>query len=906
MKSLKLSVHSATLLLLACAGGQPAPTSPSQSAPLEATGPRLPDNAVPTAESVLLEIDPASDRFRGVVRIAVDLRQPTREVVLHASGLRVGRAWADNADGQIVGANSQPLPNIDPRAEPDRLALKFDKNLEKRAWLGLEFEGPLRSDLHGLYRVQSAGTALVFSQFEPMDARTAFPCFDEPSAKIPFSLTIRVPKGQLAVSNTPELRRHDVGSWTEFVFAPSPPLPSYLVALAAGPLEVVDWTGEKGKEPSVPMRLVAAPGQAERGRWALARSAEFLHELEQYFGTRVPYPKLDLVAVPEFAAGAMENPGLVTFRDEILLATNRSPLENQRRMFEVSAHELAHLWFGDWVTLAWWDDLWLNESFATWMEYKIVDSLRPELEAGAGFLGWLGAAMSDDSLPSARPIRQSVSTQTDALRAFNGLTYAKGAAILGMLEHWVGPEQFRARLRDYLGQHAFRNATSAELAQALGDGERPVAQVMQSFIEQTGVPDVRFSRECVPGGLRIKLEQSRHTALGTSGQKALWKIPICIKLPGRSADPSLCTLLEQPEQTWEIASKDCPSWFLPNLDQSGYYHAITTAAELDARARAPLSELSPREQAGMLMDAHAMLEVGALEVDHYFDWAATYFGRTRPPAAWSQFLDQVEFIAHEVTPPAQRAAVERWLGQRISPELHALGDEAGGSESARARLLRTQLKLASGLLARDANVMGHAQALTRKWLAGSTSVSAEEAAAAVPIAASGNDAELMRALQALAGETEDAERRTLALEALGHVNESERVGDLLHSLERGPTPHELRHLLRTLLERPEPRQQAYQWLVEHFDLMEAKVPASRRRTLLLAAINRCGLEDRGAIEAFLGPRIASMEGMDGILEESRDAATRCTAFKEHHQAALVRYFAPKAGANRQPNAGTGG
>ncbi len=896
----------AAFAALGCAGSSnraaPGPAPLSERAPPEPPGApaepafRLSTKVVPLGYRLELTLDPSAPHYDGAVHIDVEVREPTDTLSLNGRGLQVVTAHAQVGNESLV-ARVTSRKGADPRAPDDELVLHLAQRVAGRVTLRLTFRAEYQGDLGGLYRVNSGGRDYVFSQFEPMDARRAFPCFDEPSFKVPLSLTIRAPRGQLAVANMPEIGRRELAEWTEFSFQTSPPLPTYLIALAVGPLEVRKWAGPAEAKPSVPVRLITTAGKTARGKLALDFAVRELALLEAYFGSRYPYPKLDVVAVPEFESGAMENAGLVTFREELLLVTESSSVENVRRLAEVMAHELAHMWFGDWVTLSWWDDLWLNEAFATWMESGIVQALEPEWQVEAAFLGRLSFAMSSDATLGARAIRGSVRTQSDALRAFSGITYAKGAAVLGMVEQWMGPDEFRAGLRRYLERHAHGNASSTDLFAALGQSQLPVRAVIDSFTTQTGIPEVTFQSRCdaATATLHLQLSQRSYQPLGSTSTAAAktWQIPVCVRIPG--TPKVTCTLLTRASGEMQVPVKACPATFIPNAGKHGYYHASIGSAALGALGALPPGSLDPREQVGLMLDARAALGAGALDMAAYLDLSAGFFaGAPRPLAAWEQFLDTAQFLAEEVLPKPRREQFERWLRQLINAELSRIGPARKRTEPVTVALLRSKLLSAGGLLAQDPVLLARAAQGARAWLADPTRLDGDEAAFALPVAGSTNDAKLTLDLLALVQATPVAEQRVLALRALGATSAPERVEQLLSLVREGQVKsQDLRYLLPPLAIRRDSRGQLRNWLERHFAGQVSKLPPFIFRRVVAAALEHCDPLESAAIRAAWETPMAGVEGADGLLAESYDRAAQCSAFKQKHAAGLEQHLSKK-------------
>ena len=507
--NLKRATASAALFLLAAA------TCPEAA---ETVPPyRLANDVVPQSESISLRLDPAKDSYSGSVRIELRVKQPTTSFRFHASRMKLGKL--ELRAGSTPVATRLTQEGVVATVTTDKplavgnytLAMSFDNEFGRRAV--------------GLYKMTQHGQSYAFSQFESADARQAFPCWDEPLFKIPFQLTLEIPTALEAVTGTPLRSQKAAGAWKTLVFEPTKPLPSYLLAIAVGPLEFVPIPGL-----GMPGRVVTPRGQTKLSGLATELTAPILHALEAYFGSRYPYDKLDLIAVPEYWPGAMENPGAITYSDGLLLVDPQSAGPRERRaLANVTAHELAHMWFGDLVTMAWWDDLWLNESFADWMGDKITAQLYPQYHLELSEMQTIQGIMNADARPTTESIRQEVKIAEQALNHV-GLDYAKGKAVLRMFEQFVGPDKFRAGINDYLKAHAFGNATAADLWAALSKATgQDIAPAMATFLDQPGLPLIEA--QILPGG-KVKLTQRRFANAGVNApgvrarnEKLTWLVP---------------------------------------------------------------------------------------------------------------------------------------------------------------------------------------------------------------------------------------------------------------------------------------------------------------------------------------------------------------------------------------------
>ena len=393
--------------------------------------------------------------------------------------------------------------------------------------LRIAYDGAIsRRDMEGLFAQQEGDEWYAFTQFEPLGARRAFPCFDEPSVKIPWQITLQIPTRDSGFSNTPEIsNRPGANGMKTIAFAETKPMPSYLVAVAVGPFEAVE-AGKAGRK-STTIRILVPRGRSSEARWAVETTPRILIALKDYFDLPYPYEKLDQVSVPVFF-GAMENPGLVTYGQTLMLQKPGEETINGRRTYvSIAAHELAHQWFGNLVTMAWWDDLWLNESFASWMGQRITNSLGPDWGIDVEKVWSRSEALITDSLATTRQVRQPIESLHDIANAFDGITYAKGQAVLEMFEAWLGEDVFRRGVRQYINQHQWGNATFTDFADALSKAaDRDIVQPLSSFLNQPGAPLVSVEQKCEGERPRLVLAQKRYLPLGSAGaESSVWHVP---------------------------------------------------------------------------------------------------------------------------------------------------------------------------------------------------------------------------------------------------------------------------------------------------------------------------------------------------------------------------------------------
>jgi aminopeptidase N len=907
-------------LSIACRRHPPLPAAEGGAvAPPPRGDGRLPRSVHPTRYALDLVVDPAQPRFSGRARIAVVVDEPARAIVLNARGLTVKAAALTAAGGRLPAKTELRLA-AGSKQEPEELVLAFDRALPAGpAEIEIDYDGPFAGGLRGLYRVQDGGRWYAFTQFEPTDARRAFPCFDEPGWKTPFAVTIAAPTDGLAVANMREVGRRPEGALTRFEFEPSPPLPTYLVALAVGPFDLRDALAG-----AMPLRLVAPSGKAVLGASALAAARGQIAELERYFGRAFPYGKLDLVAVPSFGSGAMENAGLITFREERILLDERASLAARVAMGSIMAHELAHQWFGDLVTMTWWDDLWLNEAFATFMADQTVDAWRPATRARLQALAGKSQVMGDDSLATARRIRQPVRSTSEAQEAFDSVTYAKGRAVLAMTEAWLGPDVFRDGLRGYLKRHEWGNATADDLyaALALASGGRDVAGVMRSFTDQTGVPMVEARASCAPGKTSasgtlggfpnppakgrgeqsspaprawIFLRQQEYRTLerpAGDGPGTVWRVPVCVataRKPGADLAKS-CTVLAEREGRLEIdgGGAACPGFVYANAGESGYYRVRIGAAELAALG-AGVTALPEPERFGVVSNAWAAVRAGQLPVPAFLDLCL----RLKNDASrlvWAEMLDALRTINRAFVSEELRPGFARTVRALCGPAARRLGWRSAETQPDDERFMREAILIALGDLGEDPATLAEAARRARAWLQAPDS--GDLARIALPLAAKRGDAALFDGVRAVLARPPTPETRVVALSALAAFEDPALVGRTLDLVLDGTVrAQDLRYVFPWMGLRPASRDAVHIWIAKHFDELAARYPSHIMGRVVRTIPALCDAARVRAAGEFLRPRVAKLEGVERDLRQSLEEGQRCAALAAWGRVDVTRRLA---------------
>ncbi|HSY24775.1 MAG TPA: M1 family metallopeptidase [Polyangiaceae bacterium] len=885
-------------------GAEPgAPKEELPSPPSPRDDGRLPNTAVPQGYSLKLTVDPHKPRFSGVTTIAIDVPAPTQYVVLHGRGLHVTRAVAQPANATTTATGgpetSAGAAKFTATAttrmahggvEPDELVLAFDQALPAgHADLEITYDAAFAPDLAGLYRVTEDGRDYAFTQFESTDARRAFPCFDEPGFKTRYDVTLITPRGMTALANTAEAKAQDVaGGLVAHTFQTTVPLPSYLLAFAVGEFDIVS-----GQTSPVPIRVVTTKGRGELGKAALEVTSALLARLTDYFGIDYPYPKLDLVAVPDFDAGAMENPGLITFRDTFLLLDPRRTTTAARRgQAEVIAHELAHQWFGDLVTIKWWNDIWLNEGFATWAEGKAVDLWRPAFGATMEQVAGLEHVMDADALASARAVRQPVRSTGEAMEAFDEITYEKGAAVLRMLEGWLGADMFQRGIHRYLRENAWKTASADDLFKALEYvSTQKIGELARGFLEQSGVPEVSLGWTCKADGAKLELRESEWKPLGEppSAVPREWTLPVC--LTGEGSKTKSCFTLGQ-EPIVRALGPTCPQWVYPNAELAGYYRFVLDRPKLLALARAAHS-LDATDRLGLLTNAWAAVREGTLAPGVLLDMLPTFDSET-DRYVQGQVIDILRSMDHALVADEARPAFRRFVVARLSAQKRALGWE---SESPRAeddehKLERSRVLSALGDLAGDETTLDEADTFATRWLSDPTSVSNDVAAIAVPLASIRQGAARLVELRAAARSAKLPQDRVLAIRSMGMFDDPVVLRAAFDLTLTGEIKlSELNYVLGPAAGRRAGRATLYAWEKDNWAELRKRFPGSLTRGLVSAASSACGAAERDDAKAFFTNAMKDVEGAQRPLDEAIERADLCTALRDHGAADVTAWLA---------------
>ena len=864
---------------------------------------RLPAGTAPTRYAAELWIDPSKEKFEGKIEIGISLKGETGTVWLNGKELDIKAVSAQPAGG------GEAIPAAPTSDGKDYVGLTFQKNLSPGDWkVVVTYTGRIEAkDTEGLFRQKDGGEWYAFSQFEAIYARRVFPCFDEPSFKTPWQLTIHAPKGALAVSNTlVASEAAEADGWRKFVFAPTKPLPTYLVAFGVGPFDVVN-AGTAGRN-KVPVRMIVPKGRGADARWAAASTGPILEQLETYFDIPYPYEKLDHLVIPQTVGfGAMENAGLVTYSSGLLLAKPADETIRFRRAYaSVCAHETAHQWFGDYVTTAWWNDIWLNEAFATWMGSKIVDRWKPEWAWAVQRASARTGAMDQDSLVTARRIRQPIEGNDDIVSAFDGITYQKGAAVIEMFEGWVSPEGFRQGIQRYLKTHAWGNATADDFVSSIAEATKTPAVVpaFRSFLDQPGVPLVTAELVCTGGAPRLLLSQKRFLPTGSTGStKETWQVPVC----ARAGDPGtarVCTLLTQPSGELALPGA-CPARVLANAG-SGYYRVLYAGSLLGKVLADGGKHLTASERVATLSDVSALARSGDVPMATALSLVPAFANdRDRP------VVESVQRIAAAprdlLVTDAMRPRYRRFVSEVFGARARALGWKAKSGEDEDTQLLRETLVPFVANEGDEPALVADAMRLANAWLKDRGAVDAQMAPAVLDVAARHGDMQLFQSFLAEARKATDRRERTRLLSSLGLFRDPSVVPAALRvTLADEFDARESIVILREVASNRETRPEAWAFLKTNFDQLVSRLPRESPARFPGLASGFSDAEHRADVQAFFKDKAPKYMGGPRYLAQALEQIQLRAAFKSAQQESVsdfLSHYEPRPTIDARPQTG---
>ena len=842
---------------------------------------RLPAAVVPSRYDIRLEPDLEAATFAGEETVAITVTVPVTEIVLNAAELSIQSVSVATADGMTVEGSA----TLDEAAERARLLFPSPIPAGEHR-LTLRFTGILNDRLHGFYRstykdAAGASHVIAATQFEATDARRGFPCWDEPALKAVFGVTLVVPERLAAISNTRVVSETPTGAGKKtVVFADSIRMSTYLVAFVVGELEA---TPPVMVGPT-PLRVWCVPGKLHLTRFALEIGAFSLDYFERYYGMPYPGDKLDMLAIPDFAAGAMENLGAITYRETALLVDETAASHTEReRVADVVAHEVAHMWFGDLVTMLWWNGIWLNEAFATFMELLAVDAWKPEWNRWTTFGVSRAAAMGVDGLVNTRPIEFEVRAPRDCEAMFDLLTYEKGGSVLRMLEQYLSGDVFRGGVRLYLERHRFGNAETTDLWEALGDASRlPIPEVMNGWIFRPGYPLVIVE----PEGVGVKLSQRRFTYLPGEGADAeRWQIPVRVRASVKRGFVDKPILLGNEDLAVTLPAP--PDWVVANAGGHGFYR-VQYAPPLLKKLTGALKKLAPIERFNLVSDAFALAQAAMMSAADYLDLTARFTEET-DRNVWTALIGSLGYV-NRLIADESRPHLEALARQRVDGAAERLGWEAQPDEDELERQLRGDLLRALGTLGNDPAVQERARALYARYREDESAVDANVLPALIAIvAAAGGQTEYEEFLQRFkSARTPQEEQRYLY--ALAGFRPPELVRRTLEKTTNGEVrSQDAPFLMRALLVGVHSRGLAWEYVKANWQTMARQYPGSAYRRMYEGVTALVSPEWEQDVKAFFETNRIVLGGktLEQYLEQLRIAVR----LQEREAAVLAAYLA---------------
>ncbi|MEM1147326.1 MAG: M1 family aminopeptidase [Pseudomonadota bacterium] len=904
-RSFRIAVATSAILLTACTPGadedvtfDPVPPILQEAAP---TG-QLPEGVTPTAYRLDLFVDPAQDEFSGTVEIDITAQEPHARIWLHSLDQRIVSAKAMLEDG-----TERPATFTRSKAEGGVSRLDFEMPVPAgNSTLILEYTAPYNFGLSGLYKAEQNGRPYLATQMEPIDARRMVPSFDEPRFKTPWTLTVTTMPGNQVITNGALKAQSSLEDGTiRYDFATTRAIQSYLVALAVGPYDLRDGgvLPPNGIRPrAVPFRGFAPAGKGDQLEQAMAITDEMVTWQEAYFDYPYPYGKLDLIAVPDFAYGAMENAGAIIYREAALLINERTSLSRVRGIMTTHAHELGHQWFGNLVTPRWWDDIWLNEAFATWISYKTMDAVYP----GTGFdLAPQRAAigvMDADSLVNARQIRNPITRNADILDAFDGITYRKGGGVLAMFENYLGEDAFRDGIRLHMRRFEDGVADVNDFMTSLADGSKNpgVVESFNSFILQPGIPELDVTLACpTPNTGRLTIAQSRYAPLGSQIERdgQSWTIPLAVKLGTANGPQTVRAMMSGPTLTLPLEDS-CPNWVLPNADGAGYWRFRLD----DAAWRALINNyesLSAGEQLSFADSATAAFAAGQLSAQTLLDAVSVNangdWGAARAP------LQDLAAYFDALPDDAARSDLRRFVMSAYGRRWETLSVSAPDALSQGEKLLKTAL---------------YARLLKIGDLPNARAQLADAAAAYVGVInAPDPDAlapEMVTTAIEIAAESEGSAFFQAALEYARTINDQRERRSILQALARTASETDMLALLALVqtdefqgqeawsvfmsaLQNQTARTAAWQQFQADFDAVLARTPDIRKPQTAGLVARFCTPREIDDAIAFIESKASLIPGYERRLAQASETARLCAAFRAEKGAELAETLRAQQG-----------
>ena len=827
----------------------------------EAAAQRLPGTAVPEHYTLWFAPDFGTDTFQGKTTIQVQLTKPADTIVLHAAELQLTTVTIA-AGGRTLAARVQ----LDAQAETAMLTVP-ERLPAGRATLEIAYSGLLNDKLRGFYLSRANGRKYAVTQMEPTDARRAFPCFDEPAYKATFDVSLTVDQGDTVISNgaqVSDVPGPDAGKHT-VTFARTRKMSSYLVAMLVG-----DFACRSASADGIAVRVCSTPDKLALTGFALEATQQTLTFFNRYFGIKYPFGKLDVIGIPDFAAGAMENAGAITFREQYLLADpDRAALSTRKQIASIISHEIAHQWFGNLVTMKWWNDIWLNEGFATWLATKPLEEWHPEWNVQLDDVEEAQQALTTDALQTTRAIRTTVETPDQINEVFDAIAYQKTSAVLRMIERYVGVNDFRRAVAAYLKKYSYSNAAGedfwSEIARQTG---KPVDRILSSYVTQAGAPVLSISARCAGPTGTIDLAQERF--LGTPGPAPAppqtWTFPACPK-------GSACAVVSKPKQS--VSTSTCSSSVFVNKDSAGYFYSDYAPAMIRALGTSATTALSTSERLGLAGDEWWMARSGRHDIGVYMDLASA-LARDESPEVTSALATRLATVGDHIADDDDRPRYRLWLRRIFGPAFASLGRPKPGDSDDRQTRYAALLDLLGGA-ADSTDAQRQARDLALEYLSNRAALPGTAVPAVLRGAALGGDPGLYDSYRARLRDTAaDPEEYYRFFNALPYFRDPALIGRTIEfALSSDVRSQDTATLLGNLLVRPWSRDAAWTFIKTKWDVLAAKLGTFQGIPGIVTSLGAfCSVDAAADITAFFErhPVASSARSLKQAIERVRSCA----------------------------------
>jgi aminopeptidase N len=846
------------------------------SFPHAAQAQRLSENVIPSHYLLQFTPDLKAATFSGSEAIDVNIKEPTNAITLNAIELKFQSVEIDSRAG---GAQSGSV-SFDP--EKQQANLTFAKTIPAGdAALKIHFTGILNNELRGFYLSKTAKRSYAVTQFESTDARRAFPCFDEPAFKATYDIALTIDAGDTAISNSaiasdtpgPGPGKHTL------VFGTTPKMSTYLVAFVVG-----DFQCTRGEQDGVKLRVCSTPDKVALTPFALNIAKFALHYYDHYFGIHYPLKKLDFIGIPDFEAGAMENFGAITFREtDLLLDPKTATFRAQRNATLAIVHEMAHQWFGDLVTMQWWDNVWLNEGFATWMENKWTGAMHPEWEIPQYVAGDKQSTLNVDAQPTTRAIRARADTPEEIDQMFDRIAYDKGGAVLLMVENYLGEETFRKGVHAYLAAHEYGNATAEDFWNAQTEvSHKPVDKIMESLVAEPGAPILEFGP---PAAGQVSVAQSRFFLSPgiTPDPQQKWTLPVCFKAGAKKQD---CQVLTPSSPSLAAPAAKV---FFANAGGRGYYRSAYAPGQYAALVAQVETGLTPEERISLTGDEWAQVHADKATVGDYLNLVAAL--RSDPSSdVLANAVDNVSVIADDVaSTKEERDALAAWMRRTLVPVYAQLGN-ASASDTQHQRELRAYLFSILADQGKDPGLKAQARQIADQYLSDPSSVSPTLGQTALSIAAEDGDAALFDRLQKIYETSSDPELQDTALrELVIFTNPDLLERGLEYSVSPKVRNQDSAYQFKIAMRIPENRDQAWRFIKTHWDQVQAEFTTEMGSYLVEGTGNFCSVEARDEVKNFFAAH--PVPAADSALRHAIEHIDGCIELRRLQEPNLKKWLA---------------